>query len=287
MIGYLLIDKPEGYTSHDVVAIVRRTLGVRQVGHTGTLDPIATGVLPICVGRATRMSEYLLADDKEYTATLQLGIRTDTYDRQGEVLGEAEVSISKERILDLLTAMIGRQKQVPPMFSAKKVGGKKLYDLARQGIEVERKPNDITIHALELIAFDPPLITIRAYVSKGTYIRSIVHDIGETLGCGAMMTALQRTRSGPFRIDQCTSLESLQALTMEEIGAKMLPIDTALLRVEAVRVKEALSKMLINGREIDFTAEDCGLLRVYDEAHNFLGPGKVNANRLKLIKVMI
>jgi len=207
--GILIIDKPAGWTSHDVVAKLRGALKMKRIGHGGTLDPMATGVLPVFIGTATRLANTSTDADKEYVAGMQLGIVTDTQDITGKVLSENDVTVTIDDIKALLPRFTGPQKQVPPMFSAKKQGGKKLYELARKGIEVEREPRDIIIFELETRQGDGSPVSLRIKCSKGTYIRTLCHDIGATLGCGATMSSLRRTKSGDYRIEDAHTLESV------------------------------------------------------------------------------
>jgi len=213
VVGVVVVDKPAGPTSHDVVQRVRRLSGERRVGHAGTLDPLATGVLLICIGRATGIAQYLMAGDKEYTATALFGVATTTQDVTGEELRSADASRLTARALeDALPAFRGPVRQTPPMVSAVKRGGRRLYELARQGIEVEREARPVTIHHLELLDFragERAEADLRVVCSVGTYVRALVHDLGESLGVGACMSALRRTRSGSFTLADATSLESL------------------------------------------------------------------------------
>lgn len=208
--GFLLVNKPVGPTSFGVIAQLRRITGIKKIGHAGTLDPFASGVLVVAIGReATRIISQYVKLDKEYEALLHLGAVTNTYDRMGVV---SELVISELGIDDIqkvLAKFRGQQKQIPPMFSAKKVGGKKLYELARKGIEVERKPVEINIYELELLDYNWPLLKIRVKCSSGTYIRSLAHEIGQALGCGAYLDELKRTAVGKFRIDECNSLKEI------------------------------------------------------------------------------
>lgn len=215
MHGILVIDKPRGLTSHDVVRRVRRLLGVRRVGHTGTLDPLATGVLPVAVGEGTRLVQFLLEGDKDYRATLQLGVSTDTQDAEGAVVQVRPVPhLDPETLRRSAERLTGPILQVPPMYSALKKDGVPLHRLARQGITVERAARPITIHRLTILRVALPEIELEVSCSKGTYVRTLVHDLGEMLGCGAHLTALRRTRSGPFGEADCVSLDTLEG----EIG---------------------------------------------------------------------
>lgn len=213
--GLLILDKPRGLTSHEVVARVRHAIKLRPVGHTGTLDPMATGVLVVCVGQATRISEYLLAHDKTYRATIRLGIETDTYDADGQISAAHAVNVDEAAARRALTKFIGDIRQVPPMHSAIKREGQKLYELARAGIEVERPARPVTIHAIDLLDWQSPDLTIDVKCSAGTYIRSIAHDLGQELGTGAHLIALRRTASGPFTVDEAITLDSFEALVRD------------------------------------------------------------------------
>jgi tRNA pseudouridine55 synthase len=214
MNGFLVINKPQRLTSHDVVARVRRITGQKKAGHAGTLDPLATGVLPVALGSATRLVEYLSDADKAYRAVVTLGATSDTYDREGVVIptpgAQMPLLTDVERALD---AFRGEIDQLPPMHSAIKVGGKKLYELARSGVQVERQPRRVTIHRLNLESYDPPAVKLFVECSKGTYIRSLAHDLGAALGTGAYLEDLVRTRHGPFAVEQSVTLDALDQAT--------------------------------------------------------------------------
>jgi tRNA pseudouridine55 synthase len=214
--GFVVIDKPAGITSHDVVSRVRRILGTRKVGHTGTLDPFATGVLPVAVNDGTKAIPFLDEGHKTYEALLRLGVTTDTLDMTGTILSESDPSnITREQFISSLTDFTGAISQIPPMYSAIKQGGQPLYILARQGIEVERKVRNVEIYSLELLSFDLPHAAIRVTCSRGTYIRTLADDIGRQLGCGAALLELRRTASGPFRIENAVTLQTLEELVGE------------------------------------------------------------------------
>ena len=250
--GILNIDKPRGWTSHDVVAKVRRLTGQRRVGHAGTLDPLATGVLLICIGQATRVAEYLMAGQKRYRATLRLGISTDTYDADGQVTRDAgTVNVSRQDVEDALAAFVGEIEQVPPMYSALKRGGQPLYKLARRGETVERRPRRVTIESLQVVDWSPPEVTLEIVCSPGTYIRSLAHDLGERLGCGAHVTALRRLASGRFTLEDAISLGTLaEAVAAGEWTHLLLPLDTALLDFQAVTVDAGDAQRLRHGQAI-------------------------------------
>lgn len=209
--GLLLIDKPTGPTSHDLVAIVRRGAKERQVGHAGTLDPLATGLLVVCVGQATRLSEYLLNKNKRYVAHVRFGQSTNTYDADGEVTATSDALPERAAVEAALENFRGAIQQIPPAFSAIKRGGQKMYDLARRGEMVELEPRPVTIYQLELLEWTPPVCVLEVLVSAGTYIRSLAHDLGQVLGCGAHLAALRRTQSGHLGLAEAVTLESLQA----------------------------------------------------------------------------
>jgi len=213
--GILILDKPAGLTSHDAVNRVRRATQIRQVGHAGTLDPLATGVLVVCLGQATRISEYLLGHDKAYRATIRLGLETNTYDADGEILATRDVHVDRAAVERALAQFVGAIEQVPPMYSAIKRDGQKLYELARQGIEIEREARAVVIRSIELCEYQPPDATIDVRCSAGTYIRSIAHDLGAALGTGGHLIRLTRTAAGPFVIDQAITLEAFEAAARE------------------------------------------------------------------------
>ena len=224
MEGILIIDKPKGVTSHDVVAVIRRKFKIKKVGHAGTLDPNATGVLVILLGKATKRSEDFLQEEKEYIATMKLGERTDSADCKGEVIQEREVRVSKEEVTCVVTSFLGEIEQVPPMVSAKKVGGKRLYKLARKGVEVEREPRKIHVSEIEIEKIELPYVVFRVACSKGTYVRQLADDMGEKLGCGAHLTDLRRTRSGEFSIDKAILLDTVMDQSEEMLNESIIRI---------------------------------------------------------------
>lgn len=228
--GILVVDKPFGMTSHDVVDEVRRLAGIRKVGHAGTLDPMATGVLVLCLGQATGVVEYLMDSDKVYEARVRLGVTTDTHDAKGTVTSTSKVNVTKEEVHKALTFFVGRIQQVPPMYSALKHHGMPLYELARRGITVERKPRSVEVQEIELLDWSPPLFTMKVSCSRGTYIRALARDIGELLGCGAHLTRLTRLASGRFTLDEAVTLEELaQAFAQGRWKEFLHPLDEALL----------------------------------------------------------
>lgn len=269
--GLLIIDKPSGLTSHDVVKRVRRATKIRQVGHTGTLDPMATGVLVVCLGQATRISEYLLGHDKAYRATIRLGIETNTYDADGEVVATHDVDVDRAKLERALAQLVGEIQQVPPMYSAIKRTGQKLYELARQGIEIEREARPVVIHAIELCDYQAPDVTIKVRCSAGTYIRSIAHDLGAALGTGGHLIELTRTAAGPFTTEQAIQLEAFEAAAREgQWQLHLRSIDEALSEWPVVALAEPDRSRAISGAPL-FTLEQPGTrCRAHDERGNLI-----------------
>ncbi|MGA7731361.1 MAG: tRNA pseudouridine(55) synthase TruB [Chloroflexia bacterium] len=256
MDGIFILDKSPGMTSHDVVARVRRIIGQKRVGHAGTLDPMATGVLPVVVGKATRLVEYLAEADKAYRATLVLGASSDTYDREGNVVPKAgAVMPGREDVERALEGFRGEIEQVPPMHSALKVGGKRLYELARQGIEVERAARPVTISRLEIEAYKPPVLQLFVECSKGTYIRSLAHDLGEALGTGAYLDALVRTRVGAYALEEAVTLEGLEAAFAEGTWQECLrPPESILAGWPVYEVDSDTARAITQGKAIALAA---------------------------------
>lgn len=279
--GILLLDKPAGAGSNQALQQVKRLYQAQKAGHTGSLDELATGLLPICLGEATKISGYLLDADKYYRATCRLGISTTTGDAEGEVVSERPVpELDRERIEAALSRFRGEISQVPPMHSALKHQGTRLYELARQGIEVERKPRTVTIHSMELIDSGTDWLEIDVHCSKGTYIRTLAEDIGEALGCGAHISALRRLGAGPFSAEQMVTMEQLEAALAEgglpAIDAMLMPVDSALAASPAIELTSTLAYYLCQGQAILVpNAPTSGLLRLYDDRQRFLGIGEV------------
>ncbi|MBQ8551294.1 MAG: tRNA pseudouridine(55) synthase TruB [Clostridia bacterium] len=249
--GVILLNKPEGLTSHDCVNRMRRLFGTKKVGHTGTLDPMATGVLPILIGRATKAADLLVSDSKKYRAGLRLGITTDTEDTSGEVLTESDRIPSSVDVYNACKKFAGDIMQVPPMYSALKVDGQKLVDLARRGVSVEREARPVTIYSLEAEAGDSErdyILTV--HCSKGTYIRTLCADIGAELGCGGVMSSLTRLASGGFALEACTTLEALDKMTIEERQALLLPIESLFSELPSVKLPPFFEKLSRDGNEI-------------------------------------
>lgn len=249
--GIINIYKEAGFTSHDVVAKMRGICGQKKIGHTGTLDPQATGVLPVCLGSGTKLCDMLTDKDKEYVAELLLGVTTDTQDTTGEVLEKKFVDAAEEEVRKVVMSFVGAYEQVPPMYSALKVDGKKLYELARAGKEVERKARPVTIHEIEILEMNLPVVKMRVACSKGTYIRTLCADIGEKLGCGGTMQSLLRTKVERFVLEDAITLSELEKLRDEgRIEDVLVPVDKVFAECPALHVRGDLAKLLENGNAI-------------------------------------
>ena len=265
MHGLLVIDKPEGITSFGVVKKVRFALGIKKAGHTGTLDPLATGVLPVCLGEATKIAGLLLAEDKAYEAEALLGRQTDTLDITGQVTARGDPSgVTLQAVEAALARLTGEQEQVPPAYSAVKVEGRRAHQLAREGKAPELKARRITVHELELLAFEPPRVRFRVACSKGTYVRTLIQDLGDLLGCGACMSALRRTASGAFTLDQAVPLERL-AERLQSGDLPLIPLDRALAHLPAVDTDEEGADHVRHGQPLpdsEGTPEEGTLSRI-------------------------
>lgn len=281
--GILLVDKPAGWTSHDVVAKLRGILGQRRIGHSGTLDPMATGLLVVFIGRATRAVEFAESDEKEYSAEIRLGLVTDTQDSTGTVLEENAIEITRARLEAALTHFRGEISQIPPMYSAVKVNGRKLYELARSGRTADRKPRRVFISQLELTGGEGDSWALKVTCSKGTYIRTLCHDIGAYLGCGAAMSALRRTRAGAFTIESASTLEEIEAAAKSGgIEKLLLPTDSLFASYPRLDVTPESDKRIRCGAQIKTPAAD-GVYRVY--AHSgFLALSQAQGGILTSIK---
>ncbi|MBQ3119098.1 MAG: tRNA pseudouridine(55) synthase TruB [Clostridia bacterium] len=267
MIGILNVYKPKGMTSHNVVSFVRRQLNIKRVGHTGTLDPQAVGVLPVLIGNATRLSDLIMADEKKYTARVVLGITTDTEDTTGEVIERKEVSVTEEQLKETVKKFVGDIEQVPPMYSAIKVDGQKLYQLARKGVEIERAPRKIKIYSIDIYDFDGTSFMMDVHCGKGTYIRSLCRDIGESLSCGAAMDTLERTMSGVFTLDAAHTFDEIeQAVKEGKIEDIILAPDSVLGDYERIDVAEENASKIKNG--IRLRPEQLGI-KEYEENQLF------------------
>ena len=284
--GILIIDKPTDWTSHDVVAKLRGILHEKRIGHAGTLDPMATGVLPVFVGRATRAVEFAAEREKEYLAGLRLGQVTDTQDVTGSTLSTAPVSVTREDVEKVLAQFRGDIQQIPPMYSAIKKEGKKLYELARRGQEVERQPRPITIYELELLdQLSPTDYTLRVKCSKGTYVRTLCHDLGRALGCGGCMSALRRTRAGSFALSQAVTMQQVLEFAAEHDPQQLLmPVDAVFSAHPPLIVTMGQAAKLKNGAQVKDWQFNFGTYRVYAEDGEFLLLGRVENGVLTTIK---
>ena len=281
MNGIVIIDKPQDWTSQDVTARLRRVFNTRRIGHGGTLDPMATGVLPVFVGRATRGVEFFEHAEKIYEATIRLGLTTDTEDVTGTVLEEREVRISEEEFLGILDNFRGKIQQIPPMYSALKVNGQKLCDLARKGKEVERQPREIEIFELTCLAFSGNTARLRVHCSKGTYIRTLCKDIGQALGCGGCMEALRRVRAGEYGIESAVPLAEL--LESAEPEKYLRTVDTMFTQYPAVTLTVNQEKRCRNGNAFSVTLTD-GTYRAYGQGGEFLMLAKVESGTMSTVK---
>ena len=281
MNGIVIVDKPQGWTSQDVTARLRRVFGTRRIGHGGTLDPMATGVLPVFVGRATRAVEFFEHAEKTYETVLLLGKKTDTQDVTGTVLEERAVDVTKSQVEEVLTRFRGEIMQVPPMYSALKVNGQKLYELARKGKQVERQPRPVTVYELTVLSFENNRLSLRVRCSKGTYIRTLCEDIGEALGCLGCMEALRRTQAGEYRLEDAVALEDLLESSTPE--SCLRGMDTMFARYSAVKLTANQEKRCRNGNSFTRPMPD-GIYRAYGENGEFLMLAKVEDGVMSTIK---
>lgn len=279
--GVLLLDKPAGMTSNAALQKAKWLLNAAKAGHTGTLDPMATGLLPICFGEATKFAGELLTAGKRYAATVRLGVRTDTADAEGRVLETRPVTVTREQLEAVLAGFRGDILQVPPMHSALKRAGRPLYEYARQGIELERTPRAVTIYALDVSMFGGDCVMLDVDCSKGTYIRALAQDIGEALGCGGHLTALRRTRIGSLHLENAVTLDALEALPTESRHALLQPADTLLAALPRLDLDEAAAQRFGHGQAVRAGQEPvAGQLRVYAADGRLLGLGRVAADGL-------
>lgn len=290
MDGVINIYKPTGMSSFDVVAKVRKLSKCKKVGHTGTLDPEASGVLPICIGKATKIVDYIMSETKIYVAEMKLGIVTESYDREGKILETNLVNATEEQIKEAVYSFIGEIEQIPPMHSALKVNGQRLYELARKGIEIERKSRLINIFDIKILSIDLPFVIMEVTCSKGTYIRSLCYDIGRKLNCGATMWNLQRKASGSFNIEDSIGLDKLDCNNLEQY---LVPVEKALNQYEKLYIEDdKFVKLLLNGVNIKDDIFLCkiksdNLFRVYVNDGIFIGLGKRNISGFKIEKLLI
>ena len=289
MDGVININKPQGITSFDVVRKIKKITGLKRIGHTGTLDPLASGVLPICIGKATKAVDYIMNDFKIYKAELKLGLITDTYDRKGKILETSDVTVTEDEVIKCINSFIGINSQIPPKYSAIKINGKRAYDLARKGIEVNIAARNISIYEINIINIQIPYVTFTVNCSKGTYIRSLCYDIGLMLNCGATMWNLERIQSGNFSILNSVNLDELN---VDNINNYLIPIDQVLNIYEPYSVDKNFERLLINGvcvgdRRLLKNLEEDKTYRVYNEEKMFLGLGKMESTGFKLEKIFI
>ncbi|MDO4942144.1 MAG: tRNA pseudouridine(55) synthase TruB [Lachnospiraceae bacterium] len=287
MNGIINIYKEKGYTSHDVVARLRGILGQKKIGHTGTLDPDAEGVLPVCLGKATKLCDMIENTDKEYRVTLLLGVETDTEDLTGTIQKTADVTCTEEDVYKATRKYIGKIAQIPPMYSALKVNGKKLYQLAREGKVVERKPRQITIYDIQILSYHLPEVTMLVRCSKGTYIRSLCRDIGSDLGCGGCMKTLLRTEACGFLIKDAHRLDEIERKRdSKELNDIVMQMDVMFQHYLSVTVPSDFNKLLYNGNAIPIKLETAKeKIRVYDDKGHFIGIYENQRERLKPIKL--
>ena len=281
--GVLLLDKHADLSSNTAVGWAKRIFNAEKAGHTGTLDPFATGLLPICFGEAAKFARFMLDAEKAYRATLKLGQKSSTGDTEGEIIQTRPVAVGMQKVNAILAKFVGPQTQIPPMHSALKQGGVPLYKLARQGLDVERAPRDITVIALHAVSLTGDELVIDTVVSKGTYIRVLAEDIGEALGCGAYLTALRRTATGGFGLEQAVTLEAIGTMAMDACDALLLPADTLAMALPAIRLEAIVAKALQNGKTPHIAASliEAAHYRAYDDEGIFLGiatASECNAN---------
>ena len=284
--GVFLLDKPQGMSSNDIMQKVKRIFQANKAGHTGALDPLATGMLPICLGEATKFSQFLLDADKRYLVTAKLGERTDTSDAEGQIVETREVKVKTPEILTALEQFRGDILQVPTMFSALKHNGKPLYEYARQGITVEREARPITIFELNFIEYNAPYLTLEVHCSKGTYIRTLVDDLGEVLGCGAHVTMLRRTAVADYPTEKMLDWNALQSLAAQQdlalLDALLLPMDTAVAKLPTLTLDESEAQGIGCGQRVKFNNPNSlqGQVRLFSHENRFLGVAVIDENNV-------
>ena len=272
--GVFLLDKPLGFSSNQALKKIQWLFNAKKAGHTGTLDPMASGLLPICLGEATKFSHRLLDANKSYIAIIHLGVTTSTGDQEGEVVSEKKVALNEAQLKDTLKKFIGDMTQIPPMYSALKFAGKPLYEYAREGIEIERKSRLIKIYDIKLISIEESIITIEVDCSKGTYIRTLAEDIGKTLGCGAHLKGLTRTQTGNFKLSDALTIEALEAMSMPSREKILLPTDALLEGLSSIKLTIAQTEAIKKGQSIDFISEKDKEVRLYSASGQFVGVGQ-------------
>ncbi|QDC78383.1 tRNA pseudouridine(55) synthase TruB [Candidatus Methylopumilus universalis] len=272
--GVFLLNKPLGFSSNQALKKIQWLLNAKKAGHTGTLDPMASGLLPICLGEATKFSNRLLNANKTYIATVQLGVTTTTGDQEGEVISEKEAVFNEAQLKETLQKFVGDITQIPPMYSALKFEGRPLYEYARQGIEIERKSRQITIYDIRLMEFQGSVMTIEVSCSKGTYIRTLAEDIGRALGCGAHLKGLERTQTGNFQLTEALTIEALEAMDSISREKVLLPIDALLEGLPSIELTSAETELIKKGQSIDFISKNEEELRLYSVSGQFVGVGQ-------------
>jgi len=272
--GVFLLNKPLGFSSNQALKKIQWLFNAKKAGHTGTLDPMASGLLPICIGEATKFSHRLLEANKTYIATIQLGVTTTTGDQEGEVVNQKDVVLKPNQLEETLQKFIGDITQIPPMFSALKFEGKPLYEYARQGIEIERKSRQVTIYDITLNKIEESIVILEVSCSKGTYIRTLAEDIGHALGCGAYLKGLERTQTGNFQLSDALTIEAIEAMSMASREETLLPVDALLEGLSSIKLTLTETEAIKKGQAIDFNGKNDNELRLYGASGQFLGVGQ-------------
>ena len=272
--GVFLLNKPLGFSSNQALKKIQWLFNAKKAGHTGTLDPMASGLLPICIGEATKFSHRLLEANKTYIATIQLGVTTTTGDQEGEVVSQKDVILKPNQLEETLQKFTGDITQIPPMFSALKFEGKPLYEYARQGIEIERKSRQVTIYDITLNKIEESLVILEVSCSKGTYIRTLAEDIGHALGCGAYLKGLERTQTGNFQLSDALTIEAIEAMSMASREKTLLPVDALLEGLSSIKLTLTETEAIKKGQAIDFNGKNDNELRLYGASGQFLGVGQ-------------
>lgn len=272
--GVFLLNKPLGFSSNQALKKIQWLFNAKKAGHTGTLDPMASGLLPICIGEATKFSHRLLEANKTYIATIQLGVTTTTGDQEGEVVSQKDVVLKPNQLEETLQKFTGDITQIPPMFSALKFEGKPLYEYARQGIEIERKSRQVTIYDITLNKIEESIVILEVSCSKGTYIRTLAEDIGHALGCGAYLKGLERTQTGNFQLSDALTIEAIEAMSMASREETLLPVDALLEGLSSIKLTLTETEAIKKGQAIDFNGKNDNELRLYGASGQFLGVGQ-------------